>query len=946
MSSLRLALKLSMESGGSSTAPTVAKDKSTSAFQECDELLKSQKGKRKRNLSEDNFTALNKADDVSLPSMKLVVSESDQDLRIKSIINGEADISKHKNTRPDFEKSPRFSKLEDKHSTRGLSQNPAKSPRIVFASGHSNPTTTKSPRILFDSFVVPRSGMVDKNTVAPKTADLIANTDIAHSSISRVVEGRHDSAMNFNDNVAKFQKGNFKEETIQKIEKVVKNENFNQGQDAIENQSEADETPSTKPVKHRRRGGLLGLRLEELPVEDEEHYVGGDNSSSRNPRAAAVAAKTRLAVRPGRGGSSRVVEDNHKDDESASAKKERNAINFKRGRWPKHFDQSSTPAVSESPWVACDKCEKWRKLPKNVNSSTLPEKWFCSMNIWDSNHNSCEAEEEGEGVASTKKPTGEAEEATSTANNESSNSYYSNNNWNAAFSSFDPRGGGGGGKKSSRFVGGAESSMQSRNQEQSDSEDVNVDTQAAGTTRPGRRGGSYASRGSRQSSNENESSSNSSDKVNWVECNACKKWRRVPSSIDVDALPEVWYCSFNTWNLSYSRCTAKQEQDSSSSYANDSQSGGFASSSSRRQNSSIVKGGRTSGTTAQPIQWVQCERKTCNKWRKVPLDVDMSKFPEKWFCEMNTWNAEKANCNAPEDVDTEIDPVNTKGSRTQLAIPNSKGPGALSYRRIIFGADFRIRSTYNEKNKTGYGIFSFPETVPIGNNNSGNDESIKKVKYWKSSLYDESGIHYVSALKRGSNQKSRVDAMAEAGTAGHVGTTTSEYFVPSREERKSETCDSILHHVLSNGNHVHDQDNNNNILKLPLNKSWPKKNKSLSNLYNEASAFEKQNILRSIVITTLMAHENKSLLLTTLFDTMKVSRFSNSYAQDCNVLMSMESLKDCIRRLEEDREVSVGTDSEGSLYAKLIVKSSSDKAPEDYLPPKLRYKKSLVALFE
>jgi hypothetical protein len=29
-------------------------------------------------------------------------------------------------------------------------------------------------------------------------------------------------------------------------------------------------------------------------------------------------------------------------------------------------------------------------------------------------------------------------------------------------------------------------------------------------------------------------------------------------------------------------------------------------------------------------QWVQCDKKGCKKWRKVPKDVDMSTFPEKW----------------------------------------------------------------------------------------------------------------------------------------------------------------------------------------------------------------------------------------------------------------------------------------------------------------------------
>jgi hypothetical protein len=37
-------------------------------------------------------------------------------------------------------------------------------------------------------------------------------------------------------------------------------------------------------------------------------------------------------------------------------------------------------------------------------------------------------------------------------------------------------------------------------------------------------------------------------------------------------------------------------------------------------------------------QWVQCERRSCGKWRKVPGAVDHASLPDKWFCEMNYWD--------------------------------------------------------------------------------------------------------------------------------------------------------------------------------------------------------------------------------------------------------------------------------------------------------------------
>ena len=48
-----------------------------------------------------------------------------------------------------------------------------------------------------------------------------------------------------------------------------------------------------------------------------------------------------------------------------------------------------------------------------------------------------------------------------------------------------------------------------------------------------------------------------------------------------------------------------------------------------------------------PTNWVQCE--SCKKWRRVGWHIDSESLPDKWFCEMNTWDAEGATCSAPQD---------------------------------------------------------------------------------------------------------------------------------------------------------------------------------------------------------------------------------------------------------------------------------------------------------
>jgi hypothetical protein len=45
----------------------------------------------------------------------------------------------------------------------------------------------------------------------------------------------------------------------------------------------------------------------------------------------------------------------------------------------------------------------------------------------------------------------------------------------------------------------------------------------------------------------------------WVECEKCSKWRRLPNHISADSIPDVWECSMTTWNAKYSSCTAPEE---------------------------------------------------------------------------------------------------------------------------------------------------------------------------------------------------------------------------------------------------------------------------------------------------------------------------------------------------------------------------------------------------
>lgn len=47
--------------------------------------------------------------------------------------------------------------------------------------------------------------------------------------------------------------------------------------------------------------------------------------------------------------------------------------------------------------------------------------------------------------------------------------------------------------------------------------------------------------------------------INWVQCNACEKWRALPSNVDPNSLPDEWFCKFNVWSPELATCDAPEE---------------------------------------------------------------------------------------------------------------------------------------------------------------------------------------------------------------------------------------------------------------------------------------------------------------------------------------------------------------------------------------------------
>eukprot|EP00984_Skeletonema_dohrnii_P003198 scaffold1065_cov114-Skeletonema_dohrnii-CCMP3373.AAC.7 len=47
----------------------------------------------------------------------------------------------------------------------------------------------------------------------------------------------------------------------------------------------------------------------------------------------------------------------------------------------------------------------------------------------------------------------------------------------------------------------------------------------------------------------------------WVQCDSCDKWRKLPANISPDELPHEWHCTMNTWDTRIATCDASEEEE-------------------------------------------------------------------------------------------------------------------------------------------------------------------------------------------------------------------------------------------------------------------------------------------------------------------------------------------------------------------------------------------------
>ncbi|KAL3942197.1 MAG: hypothetical protein SGBAC_003576 [Bacillariaceae sp.] len=247
----------------------------------------------------------------------------------------------------------------------------------------------------------------------------------------------------------------------------------------------------------------------------------------------------------------------------------------------------------ERQWVQCDECKKWRVLPSRMEALSLPEVWRCTMNHWDPERADCTASEQtlkqvqkerrrekerrrakkrakqqrleqavldakeaesnpepkARGVKSAQsspRPTKPAVKAAKTADVESKRASPVPLGGNNSESGPDSK---------------AEKRGRKAKKEKDESKQVKVDKEIlpgeVTPKKPGRKRGRPARNVPTESP---RSTTKDDDNVEWVQCEKCEKWRKLPPYMAADELPDKWYCSLNTWNEASASCDAAEDK--------------------------------------------------------------------------------------------------------------------------------------------------------------------------------------------------------------------------------------------------------------------------------------------------------------------------------------------------------------------------------------------------
>lgn len=467
-----------------------------------------------------------------------------------------------KKRKPDSEASQDFDMDLPEADSKGLEQSPKKGAKTISIS------LKRAESVAVPTIPALAEGTTDKET---------ATSPIPTAPISPVPSAESPQPM-LTDLVKSFEENS--------IIKPVSHQ-------ASEVGMKVDSSETVETVEKIVVGGSIGsafgqkLKLSEAVDENEglSKSNGSTDSLPRAGRKAAEEAKEKLSMK----------QDPSERDTGKRKKKRKR----KEGKGSDGEDSDE----DDRQWVQCDKCKKWRILPTRVQAASLPEKWYCSLNTYDLKHNECSSPEQtvkqvakewrrarkrikqqrleqaaldasrddakkddstrGKGV---KSPANSPKHATAhlssrKGDNDSKRSSPIDAVISAPVMEVDPDPPKP--KKRGRKPKKEKEKEKEKEEAKLNEVDKTVDTPPDVTPKkPGRKRGRPARNANSDGTRVSSSEKKDDDNVEWVQCEKCEKWRKLPPYMSADELPDTWYCTMNTWNPGAASCeTAEDKAD-------------------------------------------------------------------------------------------------------------------------------------------------------------------------------------------------------------------------------------------------------------------------------------------------------------------------------------------------------------------------------------------------
>mmetsp|Transcript_5854 Transcript_5854/g.16672 ORF Transcript_5854/g.16672 Transcript_5854/m.16672 type:complete len:1575 (+) Transcript_5854:419-5143(+) len=446
---------------------------------------------------------------------------------------------------------------------------------------------------------------------------------------------------------------------------------------------------STEAAKDKPQiGSSRGSAFDKKSSKDDESklketlLVASSLAESRTRKAAVDAKEKMLARQKAKLAAKELKEKEDALPESGKKKKKRRRQEDVEEQKPDSETEQNDPE-----WVQCDSCMKWRVLPDNVKVSSLPELWYCHMNIYDKKRNNCEAQEQ-----TSKEALKERKERKRRLKLK---------------------------KRARREAEMAESKQVKKGKQQDEEmpmnakkksklEKLNAEKQTPRSTSP-KPGKTIKTKGATADSKRAIAEAKRAN-LEGGKKSKVKLEEASPTDSGSDTKKE---------GKKKGKKAKKEVQESSDIQDSETSADGKKRKRgrpARNQTTAVVPSTSNEKEDEDNVEWVQCDK--CQKWRKLPAHISADELGQFWNCAMNTWNPDSASCEADEDK-TDAHHQEVGVLEWQLRQTHA---GKYSYRQMIFGPTARKSNRPpSEKARAAESLFVMPS----------NDET----QYTKSSAF-------------------------------------------------------------------------------------------------------------------------------------------------------------------------------------------------------------------